>query len=260
MSRKLFVATSMTLLMSATAIGMACSSSPTTADNTHTFKGSKIAVGQGTAWTEMTVGDGNSLEGLALVFTPEALVGLPPTLPATEYIIPLPSEAPATVFNHVGVNWQPQGHAPATIYSVPHFDIHFYLISSQERDAMTPADPAFATKALRVPDAAHLPAGFGSDPMPIPRMGSHWADPNSHEFHGSAFTSTLIYGFYDAKMVFIEPMMAKSFIESNPNFSAPIVTPTAYPKSGRYPTIYSVTYDASAREYRVKLASFVSRN
>lgn len=260
MYRKLFIATSMTLLISATVIGVACSGAPTTAVPTRTFKGAKIGVGQGNAWVEMTVGKGNEVEGLALVFTPEALLGLPPTLPATEFIIPLPSQAPATVFNHVGVNWQPQGHQPAGIYSVPHFDVHFYLISSQERDAMTPADPAFAMKALRVPDAADLPTGFTSDPMPIPRMGSHWADPNSHEFHGSPFTSTLIYGFYDAKMVFIEPMMAKSFVESNPDFSASMMTPAAYPKAGRYPTGYSVAYDASAKEYRVKLASFVNRN
>ena len=259
MYRKVLAATSIALVMTSTAIVVACSNSPT-AQSTLTYKGSKIAVGQGMAWTEMVANSANDIQDLSLVFTEDALVGLPGTLPATEFIIPLPSTGPNTVFSHVGVNWQPQGHPPMNIYSVPHFDVHFYLISSQERDAMTPADPAFGAKALRVPDASLRPAGYTPDPMPIPRMGSHWGDSTSHEFHGSAFTATMIYGFYDAKMVFIEPMLAKSFLDSKPNFSSAIVTPAAYPKPGRYPTNYSVTYDASSKEYRAKLGSFVNRN
>ncbi|MEP6780655.1 MAG: DUF5602 domain-containing protein [Gemmatimonadaceae bacterium] len=238
---------------------MASSESPT-AVTTKTFTGSKVAVGQGTAWTEMVTGESNEIQEISLVFTEDALVGLPAKLPSTEFIIPLPSDAPTTVFNHVGVNWQPQGHAPATIYSVPHFDVHFYLISTQERDAMTPADPQFGAKALKVPDAAFVAAGLTADPNPIPRMGSHWGDSTSHEFHGSAFTATMIYGYYDAKMIFIEPMLAKSFIESNPNFSAAMKTPAKYPRAGRYPTSYTVTHDATTKTYRARLTSFVARD
>ncbi len=257
MFRKILAAT--VVITSATAVFMACSDSPTE-EITKTFKGSKIAVGQGTAWTEMTIGSANAVQEVSLVFTEDALVGLPGTLPATEFVIPLPSDAPATVFNHIGVNWQPQGHPPATIYSVPHFDVHFYLISTQERDAMTPADPTFAVKALKVPAADLVAASYSPDPMPIPRMGSHWGDGTSHEFHGSAFTATMIYGYYDGKMTFIEPMLAKSFIESKPNFSSAIKTPAKYPKAGQYPTTYGVTHSATAKEYRVKLGTFVARN
>ncbi|MBC8089865.1 MAG: DUF5602 domain-containing protein [Phycisphaerae bacterium] len=257
MFRNILAAT--VVIASATVVLMACSDSPT-AEPAKTFTGSKIAVGQGTAWTEMTVGQSNAIQEVSLVFTEDALVGLPGTAPATEFVIPLPSDAPGTVFNHVGVNWQPQGHPPATIYSVPHFDVHFYLISTQERDAMTPADPNFAAKALKVPATNLVPVSYGPDPMPIPRMGSHWGDGTSHEFHGSAFTATMIYGYYDGKMTFIEPMLAKSFIESKPNYSATIRTPAAYPKAGRYPTTYGVTHTAAAKEYRVKLGTFVARN
>ena len=259
MTRKALRATSILVVLAATAVAIACTDSPT-ASATTTFKGAKIAVGQGTAWTEMVVGETKEVQEVSLVFTDDALVGLPGTLPTTEFIIPLPSEAPASVFNHVGVNWQPQGHPPATVYSVPHFDVHFYLISTQERDGMTPADPAFGAKAARIADASLLPPGYTSDPMPIPRMGAHWGDSTSHEFHGSAFTATMIYGYYDAKMIFLEPMMAKSFIESNPNFSATMRTPAKYPKAGRYPTTYGLTHDATAKEYRAKLGAFVARN
>ena len=99
---------------------------------------------------------------------------------------------------------------------------------------MTPADTAFGAKAAKVADATLLPPGYTSDLTPIPRMGLHGGDSTSHEFHGAAFTATMIYGYYDAKMIFTEPMMAKAFAESKPNFSAAMRTPARYPKAGRY--------------------------
>ena len=95
MSRRTLRTTSVAVVLSATAIAIACADSPT-ADATTVFKGSKIAVGQGTAWTEMVVGQANDIQEVSLVFTDEALIGLPGTLPATEFIVPLPSDAPAT--------------------------------------------------------------------------------------------------------------------------------------------------------------------
>ena len=55
-------------------------------------------------------------------------------------------------------------------------------------------------------------------------------------------------------------MMAKAFIESKPNFTSAIKTPAKYPKAGRYPTTYGLTHDATLKEYRAKLGSFVGRN
>ena len=223
------------------------------------FTGAQIAVGAGVAWTEMSVGVKTGVQSVTLVFTEGALSNLPATLPNTEYIIPLPSDAPASAFNHVGINWQPQGHPPPMVYTVPHFDVHYYMVSTQERDAMTPADPQFGAKSTRTPLAAETPPGFASDPFAVPRMGAHWTDVQSHEFHGSPFTSTIVYGFYDGKMVFIEPMMTKAYLESKPNDTKAIRVPAAYPKPGRYPTSYRVVHDAATKRTRIELTGFENR-
>ncbi|MCC6772107.1 MAG: DUF5602 domain-containing protein [Gemmatimonadaceae bacterium] len=243
-----------------TLIAMSGCGDSATAPREETFRGPQVAVGAGMAWSEMVFDTSHELAGLSVVFTEGALSNLPPTLPATEFIIPMPSQAPATVYNHIGINWQPQGHPPPMVYTVPHFDVHFYLISMSARDAIVPADPAYVAKLLRAPTAEETPAGYSPDAMGIPRMGNHWADLSAHEFHGSPFTSTMIYGFYDGKMVFIEPMTSKAFLESKPDETIALKVPAKYPQPGRYPTNYRVAYDATTKEYRVTLQSFQTRS
>ena len=70
----------------------------------------------------------------------------------------------------------------------------------------------------------------------------------------------MVYGFYDGKMVFIEPMMTKAFLDSKPNETKALKVPAKYPTPGRYPTSYRVAYDATAKEYHVTLLSFQSRS
>lgn len=227
---------------------------------TRTFRGPQVAVGAGMAWSEMVFDGADELQELSVVFTEGALTNLPPTLPNTEFIIPMPTQAPATVYNHIGINWQPNGHPPPMVYTVPHFDVHYYLVSLSARDAMTAADPAFAAKLAKAPANDEAPPGYVADVQGVPRMGTHWTDPTSHEFHGSPFTNTMVYGFYDGRMVFLEPMMTKAFLESKPNETKPIKVPARYPTPGRYPTSYRVAHDATAKEYRVTLLGMQSRN
>lgn len=226
---------------------------------TQTFKGADVAVGSGTAHTEV-VFEGDNISSMTAVFNDAALTNLPATLPGTEYILPMPTGAPATVFNHVGLNWNPQGHPPPMVYTVPHFDVHYYFISPAQRATMTPADPTFLTKAALAPSADQIPPNYVADPSPVPAMGTHYTDATSAEFHGQAFSNTLVYGYYEGKMIFIEPMMTKAYIETKPNDTKAVPVPSRYPAAGRYPTSYNVSHDASAGEYRVKLATFVTRN
>lgn len=85
-------------------------------------------------------------------------------------------------YNHASFGWNPHGHEPPGVYDVPHFDLHFYLMTEVERDAITPADPQFAAKAAKVPEARYIPAGYIQTPGGVPRMGAHWVDPASPEF------------------------------------------------------------------------------
>jgi len=226
------------------------------------LRGADVAFGNGSARTEVQV-RGTNVVSVAVILSENALDGLPMQLPpmtSQEYILPLPAGAPTMVFNQVIVNWQPVGHPPMNIYTTPHFDVHFYTITPQQRDAITPADPAFLAKTARQPTTDALPAGYVLDPVAIPRMGVHGGASNAPELRGAPFASSFIYGFYDGDMIFLEPMMTRAFLLSRPDTTISIVTPASYPKPGAYPTAYAYKYDSATRERRIELRAFVQRN
>ncbi len=243
------------------AVTISCSDNSPTVVDVETLRGADVAFGNGSARTEVQV-QGANVVSVAVVLSENALDGLPTQLPpmtSQEYILPLPAGAPAMVVEQVAVNWQPVGHPPMNVYTTPHFDVHFYMITPAQRDAMTPADPAFVAKALRQPAPDVLPPGYTLDPMPIPRMGAHAGASTGPEFQGTPFASTFIYGFYDGGMIFLEPMMTRAFLLSRPDTTIQIVTPARYPKPGAYPTAYAYKYDSASRERRVELRGFVGR-
>lgn len=70
----------------------------------------------------------------------------------------------------------------------------------------------------------------------------------------SSFTRTFLYGSWDGELTFAEPMVTKAFMETKPDFRAPIATPAKYAAPGHYPTEYRVYWNAVTQEYRVALA------
>jgi hypothetical protein len=60
-----------------------------------------------------------------------ALKGLPEGK-TMEFTLALPKEAAPTAYNHIGIDWNPQGHEPQGIYDKPHFDFHFYMITPED--------------------------------------------------------------------------------------------------------------------------------
>ena len=237
----------------------ACSDS--TAAGSRTLVGADIAMGQGTAHMEAVVTSSGETQSLAVVLTEQALQGLPmpATGPGPEFLIPMPTGLTGTVFNHVTLNWQPNGHPPLGTFDKPHFDVHFYIATMAERDAMTPADPQFAAKALVRPGAEFEAASYVADAFAIPRMGTYWTDRSAPEHHGGTFTRSFIYGYYEGKLAFIEPMMTVAFLQSNPNAEIAIPQPARYQRPGSYPTKWAVRHDVTRREYRVELIGFATR-
>lgn len=236
----------------------ACSDDGPLAPEAVTFTGAQVSIGAGMAWSEMVFA-GNDLQEVSMVFTPAALNNLP-AAPVTEFVLPAPTDGPASLVTHIGVNWWSGGHAPAMVFTQPHFDVHFYLASVAQRDAMTPADPAFGTKGLSVPAGAAIPPGYTADTIAIPRMGNHWTNKSGPEFQGTLFTRTFIYGFYDQKMVFLEPMITRAHLLANPDETVSIPVPQQYPAPGQYPASYRVRFDAASGLYRIGLTDFVTRN
>lgn len=91
-------------------------------------------------------------------------------------------------------------------------------------------------------------------------MGAHWIDPYSPEFHPpSIFTSTFIYGSYNANVIFYEPMITLDYLLNGGGATFPIKQPAAFAQTGQYPTQYSIRYDSQSKDYLVSLMSFVPR-
>lgn len=220
-----------------------------------TFNGETTSLGNGMVRSWVTLDDDGNALAIGVTFTEMALSGLP-IENSTEYDLALP--ASAMPFNHIGLDWNPKGHIPPGIYDKPHFDFHFYMISPEERNSITATGDDMVKLSKNV-SPEYIPESYVPTPGGEPRMGAHWIDPTSPEFNNQSFTKTFIYGFYDGKMVFVEPMVTKAFIETKPNTTDLIKVPAKYPEKGYYPTRYRVAYDANAKEYTVSIEGMTLR-
>ncbi len=98
---------------------------------------------------------------------------------------------------------------------------------------VTAATDTAKLNANPAPD--YLPQNHVPGP-PVPQMGKHFIDVTSPEVNGQPFTQTFIYGTYDGKVTFYEPMITLAFLKSNSSFERPIPQPSKFRKAGYYPT------------------------
>ncbi|MBW7852227.1 MAG: DUF5602 domain-containing protein [Rhodospirillales bacterium] len=230
------------------------------AETGKSFVGSPVAVGQGEAQVVVdTDGQGKPLS-VSVLLSEGALSGLPGAEPGRhewEYVLPMPEGGPRTGYDHAALNWNPAGHPPPGIYAVPHFDVHFYLIGQQDRERVT-FQGAGAADAAKPPAAELLAEGYVAPPdTAVEKMGIHGLDPRGPEFHGQPFTHTFIYGYYQGKLVFVEPMVATAFLTSKPDVTAPVKRPQSYSYPAYYPSEYRVRYDPARKQYALSLGGLV---
>jgi hypothetical protein len=167
------------------------------------------------------------------------------------------------------VNWNPEGHlAPAPpVWSAAHFDFHFFMAEPALIQGIRTGpcaefihceDSARATKPV---PAEHLPADYIDVGAAVAAMGNHLVDAKDPELKDPklGFSRTFIYGAYDGKLIFLEPMVSHSYLSSRPQECTPVRSPKAYAVAGYYPTSYCVRYDASSATYRVTLEGLVYR-
>jgi hypothetical protein len=207
--------------------------------------GPSVAVGNGTAHAYV-LSSALRPSAIGVAFTRTALDGLPAT--DAMWTLPLPDNADVAPFDHVMVNWNAQGHPPGP-YMLPHFDVHFYTISSAAQAAITGGPDT-----VSVP-ASFVPRDYVSGVESVPDMGVHWIDTTSAELHGHVFDRTFIYGFSRGSLAFMEPMITRAYLAGDPDASEPIKQPQSFERSGRYPGRYRVYRDATADEVRVELDS-----
>lgn len=219
-------------------------------------------MGNGTVRSWVALDEKRLPKAVGFTFSESALEGLPMKKPDNgmdgyEYLILLPKEAAAAGIDHISVDWNPFGHIPEPIYTVPHFDFHFYFVSTAERQKIT-LDAESMKKCQKKPDAAFLPPDFFYAPQSEYKyMGAHWVDPKTPELNGNPFTHTFIYGTYDAKVIFIEPMVTMDVLKSKQNIDLAVPQPKKFSGKGSlYPTRYTITFDSIRKEYTVALTGF----
>ncbi|MBB6611087.1 DUF5602 domain-containing protein [Pontibacter sp. Tf4] len=208
---------------------------------TKVYYGDEAALGNGTAqvWVQTVQGKPTAL-GIEL--TEEALTGLL-DMDMFEFALPMPGQAHATGYKTVMIGWNPMGHEPEGVYTLPHFDFHFYLQTmGQIMQVQGGEDPEARLLAGTV-----LPENytFGPVPIAVPHMGVHWSDRNSPEFSPAGFSRTFIYGSYHDQVTFLEPMITLEYLLSlEPGESVTMEVPSllVYEDPGYYPLSYTITH------------------
>ncbi len=171
-------------------------------------------------------------------------------------------------FKWVGLNWNPHGHhippAPPP-WAVPHFDFHFYI---QEREAVKAIRPGACgelvdcedfKKATKEVPAKYIHRDHINVGAAVPDMGNHLVNSKAPELakDGPPFTHTFIFGAYEGRISFLEPMITHAYLAGNPGMCTGIKQPQAWEVAGSYPTKYCVRYLDKAGRYTVSLEGFV---
>lgn len=243
-------------VIAVTGVLMSCNDNDDDPIPAGTFYGNTVNIGNGTGRTFVNHTDDHDKMQLGITFSAAALEGLPHH--EGEFVLDFPEQAKSiTPFDHILMGWMGDGH-PDPIYNKAHFDIHFYMISQAERETISPDKPEMAL----VPDSVFIPANyFSPDNLGVPKMGRHWADLTSPELQpqGPPFTTTLILGTYNGKVIFWEPMITRDFLLSKPDTVMAIPQPKAFQKKSHYPTKYEIHFDEEKQQYSILLSGFEHR-
>lgn len=241
----------------------------TAAHAPRTRSGPSTSVGDGSAVAYTTRAHGR-LSEVGIRFDAAVLDGLP--CEPTVYDLDLP-RGDTGRFQFVGLDWNPQGHEPEGLYTYPHFDVHFNLLSEATVDAIE-GGPA----TYDIPDALlpantvptdRLPSPMTAPRMVVPAMGEHLVSVPA-SLPGTPDTwAVFIWGAYDpdgdghGQLTFMEPMITVTFFESllgdgDQEHVVDVPMPDRFLQGGWYPTEYAVRYDCSADAFTVSLESFAS--
>lgn len=177
--------------------------------------------------------------------------------PSPVAVIPLPDEvAQATGFNHLMINWEPHGHPPA-LFAVPHFDFHFYTVDPA---VVTAIDCRDVSKPGQLPEAYALPditiPGLGElVGLCVPGMGMH-AMPAEEVAQTDPFGASMLVGYYEGDVIFVEPMIARAKLLAAEGFTMEVPTVTTAGADVRWPSRFEAVYDESTQTYRFTYSGF----
>ena len=219
----------------------------------------RVSHGAAYSWVRRAPGSGQ-IEAIGITFSESMLSHLPTPkeikseMPMEGWVLAVPKAIKGMPYDHIEIDWNPLGHPPAGIYDKPHFDFHFYTIPPKLQDSITVTGNGLK-RCMKKPPARFVPPGYILPPgTAFPNMGVHWVNPaTAPEVRGGTFMSTLIFGSYDGRMAFWEPMVTLKYLLSKQNHTQKLAEAKSFAQSGYYPTSYSVSYDAKAHSYTVAL-------
>ena len=220
------------------------------------YKSAETTLHNGKVWTSAKVDKNGKPVSVSIIVNDAAMNSVPlgqPSdhmSPANNLLIPIAAES-GTPFKFAMVNWNSSGHEPDQVYTLPHFDFHFY--TSTQADVMNYMDE---TKLNAEPNAAYIPANHISGPG-VPMMGKHYIDATSPELQGQTFTQTFLFGSYDSKVVFWEPMITQAFLKNTTQFERALPQPSKFQQAGYYPTKMKICSKDGVTE--ISLTDFVNR-
>jgi len=218
----------------------------------NTFKGEEIPMGTGYARSWITLSHTDVPLAIGIEMTEAAITSLVDH--SLAFVLPLHHKAiDATAFEHIVINWNLHGHPPTGIFTVPHFDFHFYTITNEERLAI-PIYPLAMAAFDNLPPVGYMPASYSPDPGGVPQMGKHWG---AGTVAPGTFTKTMTLGSYNGEVNFIEPMITLDALLSGVAFSLPYAKPNLFAEHTYYPTKYNFFVDDG--KYYVTLSDFVLR-
>ena len=210
-----------------------------------------MRIGDGTARTYVVRDSRGVPTSLGVEVTESALRNLPAT--PVFLNLPFPKEA-GSQYTFNMLHWNPAGHMPNHVYTVPHFDFHFYMANEDTVMAIAGGPDSVVANSRFVPRDYMAPGNEA-----IQGMGVHWVDGTSGEFNGRTFDQTFIWGFHRGQLVFIEPMITKAFLESTSSFTMELKQPELVQRPGLYPKRYSIRHDTVAKVYRITLDELTAR-
>lgn len=208
----------------------------------------KIGEGVVRSWVSVTP-DQKPVE-IGVSISKKAVPSLPNEM--TEYKLEFPAGVDIRPYNHIVLDWNPQGHVPAT-YEHPHFDMHFYMIADEERKAI-PGGPQEHTAEF---EAYYMPETYISAVDAIPAMGVHWIDAMTPEMNGEHFTKTYIMGANQSKVIFYEPMITLAYLQGLPANKKEVIDvprPKRVQADGYHPCAYTIINQSKSKEYLVSLS------
>lgn len=110
--------------------------------------------------------------------------GCPPPTEDIPITFPQGGNASFSPFYWLGFNWQPIGHPPLSVFSVPHFDMHFWIAPEALKQEITPGTPPEVCTEGTAPETftnAHMPIpqecfpdGIANLNAVAPYMGNHY--------------------------------------------------------------------------------------